>query len=161
MEAGNQLPTETNNVVEENLPTPRVEKSLEANGAAPSTLSRFHWEDFFFKCRCELAVYAWRDLRSKITNETFSDISSFADKVFKDFDEIQFIEKVNISYPKQRFEQYLEKIRKFEELNSKLSFKPLKVQHLTTLRKLKEKCDKMKVLENTALSKHQSINEEL
>ena len=39
------------------MPTPRVEKLSEANGAAPSTLSQFHREDFLFKRRYELAAY--------------------------------------------------------------------------------------------------------
>ena len=100
MEAANQFPTETNNIPEENLPTLRVEKSLKANGVAPSTLSQFHGEDFLLKRRCELAAYGWRDLRSKITNATFLNVSSFTDKVFKVFDEIQSVENINISYSK-------------------------------------------------------------
>ena len=66
MEAANQLPTETNSISEENFPTPRVEKSLKANIATPSTLSRFHREDFLFKRRYELGAYDGEICKAKL-----------------------------------------------------------------------------------------------
>ena len=83
-------------------------------------------------------------MRSKIANTPFSDVSTFAEEIFNIFDVIQSVDKVNTSCPKQRFEQYLEKIRKFKELDSKLSSRPSKAHHIATLGKLKEKPDEIK-----------------
>ena len=81
----------------ENLVARLIEKAPSVRCVVPSTLSHFYGEGFLFKHRCKFAADTLRDLRSKITNTKFSDVSAFAEEVFNIFDVIQSVDKVNTS----------------------------------------------------------------
>ena len=68
--------------------------------------------------RRNLAANIWKRLCPKLVEATFEEAVCFGDEIYKTLDNIQLVEKVDTSIPKQRTEQYLKNFKEFHAKES-------------------------------------------
>ena len=117
------------------------------NHPVMSTISKFCGEDFLLEQRRNLAANIWKRLCPKLVEATFEEAICFGDEIYKTLDNIQLVEKVDTSIPKQRTEQYLKNFKEFHAKESSSYSTKSRESHKRKLDSLIEKREEAKTLE--------------